>query len=319
MTSTADVCQTTIGTRVTIEGIGVHTGKPVTMALCPADADTGVTFVRQLNDGGEVEIPALSHAVGSTTLCTVLGDPNGVFVATVEHLLAALTGLGIDNVMIEIDGSEVPVMDGSAADYVDAIDEAGVVRLRERRRVIRIDRPVRVENGDSFAEFTPHAGRRFELEVVYDNEAIGRQAYAVDLDARNFRRDISRARTFGFMKDVEHLRSAGFALGSSLENSVVIGEDGVVNPDGLRYRDEFVRHKLLDALGDLALAGMPIWGRYRSFKGGHALNSKALQALLAQPDSWSVVSLEGAAPKTKRLGRPVPVSMPAPAFGPDVT
>src|SRR5690606_19177066 len=187
-----------------------------------------------------------------TDLCTILGNPAGIHVATVEHLLAALMSLGIDNVHIEIDGNEVPVLDGSAAPFVDAFDQVGLQQQSVKRRYIRILKPVRIENGASWAEFRPYNGTRFEVEIDFESAAIGRQIYAGDVSPEMFRRDVSRARTFGFMKDVERLWAAGYALGSSLENSVVIGDDNrIINMGGLRYENEFVRHKVLDAMGDL--------------------------------------------------------------------
>jgi UDP-3-O-[3-hydroxymyristoyl] N-acetylglucosamine deacetylase len=251
-------------------------------------------------------------------LCTVLGDPGGLCVATVEHLLAALFGLGVDNATIEIDGPEVPVMDGSAEAFVDAIEQAGTVAQRAAKRFIKIRRPVRVNLGSAYAEFRPYEGCRFEIGISYDCPVIGDQAIALDLTPQSFRKEVARARTFGHMKDVERLWANGFALGSSLENSVAIGADGVINPEGLRYPDEFVRHKLLDAIGDLALAGAPLRGLYRSFKGGHKLNALALSALLSQPDAWTMHS---AAPERE----PRPESRVdllsgffAPAFAPEV-
>jgi UDP-3-O-[3-hydroxymyristoyl] N-acetylglucosamine deacetylase len=257
-----------------------------------------------------VEIRAHHSAVAATELCTVLGDPRGGSVATVEHLLAALSGLGVDNATIEIDGPEVPVMDGSAQPFVEAVRRAGIVVQRAPKRFIKVRRPVRVDLGSAFAEFRPHDGRRFEVAIAFDCPVIGKQSYAVELTPKRFRREIAGARTFGYMKDVERLWAAGYALGSSLENSVAIGEGGVMNPEGLRYPDEFARHKLLDAIGDIALAGTPILGLYRSYKGGHKLNAMALAALMAQPDAWTVVSAA-----TDREARPEPLKgVLAPAF-----
>ncbi|MGB6117280.1 MAG: UDP-3-O-acyl-N-acetylglucosamine deacetylase, partial [Mesorhizobium sp.] len=220
----------------------------------------------------------------------VLGDPAGLHVATVEHLMAALAGMGIDNVMIEIDGAEVPILDGSAAPFVDAFEQAGIQQQDVRRRYIRVIKPVRIDAGPAFAEFRPYDGTRFEVEIDFDSPAIGRQTYAADLNPTRFREDISRARTFGFMKDVERLWAAGYALGSSLENSVVIGDDHrVINVGGLRYGDEFVRHKTLDAIGDLALAGARFIGCFRSFRGGHRLNAAALRRLLSDQSAFEIV------------------------------
>jgi len=281
--------QTTIRSRVSLSGTGVHSGKSVSIHFSPADADTGITF-HLFADDGVTEIHALHSQVGSTDLSTVLGDPAGAHVATVEHLMATLFGLGIDNIAIEIDGTEVPILDGSAAMFVDAFEQAGIERLAARRRYIRVLKPVRIEAGGSWAEFRPHDGTRFEVEIDFDSPAIGRQSLALDLDAERFRREVARARTFGFMKDVERLWAAGFALGSSLENSVVIGDDHrIINMEGLRYPDEFVRHKMLDAMGDLALAGARFIGCFRSYRGGHKLNAAALRRLLADSSAYQIV------------------------------
>lgn len=282
--------QKTLKSRVSLAGIGVHSGKPVTIHCLPADPDTGIVFHRLGKNGEPTEIRALASEVGATDLATVLGNPAGVFVATVEHLMATLYGLGIDNLVIEIDGPEVPILDGSSACFVDAFDQAGLVTQAAKRRYIRVLKPVRVENGPSWAEFRPYAGTRFEVEIDFDSPAIGRQAFGAEMTPEVFRRDVSRARTFGFMKDVERLWAAGYALGSSLENSVVIGDDHkVINMEGLRYSDEFVRHKTLDALGDLALAGARILGCFRSFRGGHKLNAGALRALLSDNAAFEIV------------------------------
>ena len=282
--------QTTLKSRVSLTGVGVHSGKPVSIHFNPADPDTGVVFHKVGGEFDGAEIGANALAIGGTDLCTMLGDPMGAHVATVEHLMAALLGLGIDNVLIEIDGSEVPILDGSAAGFVDAIDQAGVEPLAVKRRYIRVVKPVRIENGASWAEFRPYDGTRFEIEIDFESPAIGRQAFASDINPAAFRRELSRARTFGFLKDVERLWAAGYALGSSLENSVVIGEDHrVINMEGLRYTDEFVRHKTLDAMGDLALAGARFIGCFRSYRGGHKLNAAALRRLLSDQSAFEIV------------------------------
>jgi UDP-3-O-[3-hydroxymyristoyl] N-acetylglucosamine deacetylase len=292
MSLRVDSAQKTLRDRVTVSGIGVHSGKPVSMALCPADPDTGIVFVRtNLPGSADVEIPAVSSSVSGTQLCTILGDPAGAFVATVEHLMAAISAMGIDNLTIELDGPEAPIMDGCSEAFVDAIDQTGLEVQKAKRRFIRVVKPVRIEDGDAYAEFRPYEGRRFEATIDYDCPVIGRQELGVDLTASSFRREICRARTFGFMRDVERLWEAGYALGSSLDNSVVIGDEGVVNPEGLRHPDEFVRHKILDAIGDLALAGAPILGVFRSHKGGHRINAIALQALLSDESAYKVVTL----------------------------
>jgi len=283
--------QTTLKERVSLSGIGVHSGAEVSVTLNPADPNSGISFLRvDLEVSPDVEIPARCDMVGSTELCTVLGDPNGASVATVEHLLAALAALGVDNCLIEIDGPEVPVMDGSSRDFVDAIDQAGSVAQNVPKSLLRVEEPVRVELGSAFAEFLPHEASRFEVSIDYDCPVIGRQAYAIDLTPESFRREIAEARTYGYLRDVERLWSTGFALGSSLENSVVIGDGAVVNPEGLRHPDEFVRHKVLDTIGDLALAGVPIQGLYRSHKGGHKLNAMALSELLRREGAWTLLT-----------------------------
>ncbi|MCF6112677.1 UDP-3-O-acyl-N-acetylglucosamine deacetylase [Mesorhizobium muleiense] len=281
--------QTTLRSRATLTGTGVHSGNSVTVHFLPADADTGVVF--QLSNGSEVrEFRALVSEVGATDLCTMLGDPAGEHIATVEHLMATVFGLGIDNVVIEIDGREVPILDGSAIAFVEAIDQAGIDTLPVKRRYIRLVKPVRIENGASWAEFRPYDGTRFEIEIDFESPAIGRQLFASDMNADIFRRDIARARTFGFMKDVERLWAAGYALGSSLENSLVIGDDNrVINIGGLRYPNEFVRHKTMDAMGDLALAGARFIGCFRSYRGGHRLNAAALRRLLSDRSAFEIV------------------------------
>jgi UDP-3-O-[3-hydroxymyristoyl] N-acetylglucosamine deacetylase len=282
--------QTTIKSRVTLAGFGVHSGKPVSIAFLPADPDTGVVF-HHINARGETrEIRALVSEIGATDLCTALGDPAGHHVGTVEHVMAALFGLGIDNIAVEVDGDEMPILDGSAASFVEAIDQAGVETLDVKRRYIRVVKPVRIDSGASWAEFQPYDGTRFEVEIDFESPAIGRQSFASDIDPATFRRDIARARTFGFMKDVERLWAAGHALGSSLENSVVIGDDSrVINMEGLRFKNEFVRHKLLDAMGDLALAGARFIGCFKSYRGGHRLNAASLRHLLSDRSAFEIV------------------------------
>jgi UDP-3-O-[3-hydroxymyristoyl] N-acetylglucosamine deacetylase len=251
-------------------------------------------------------------SIGATDLCTVLGETSGVYIATVEHLMAALRALNLDNVVVEIDSNEVPVMDGSSRPYVEAIIQAGIKSLNAPRCYIRVNKPVRVDMGASWGEFIPFAGSRFEVEIDFDSEAIGRQVYRNDLTAENFTKELSGARTFGFMKDVERLWAAGYALGSSLENSVVIGDDNrVINPEGLRYTDEFVRHKTLDAVGDLALAGAPILGCYRSYRGGHKLNSLVLKELLSDRDAFDFVE---ATSSQARVSQADLVAVSAPAY-----
>jgi len=282
--------QTTIAAPVSLTGIGVHSGTPVTISFLPAEAGTGVVFNRLHGDGNVTELKAVSAQVGNTDLCTVLGLSPASSIATVEHVMAAIYALGLDNLVVEVDGAEMPIMDGSSAPFIELIDQVGIKNLGVKRRYIRVTKPVRIESGASWAEFRPHDGTRFEVEIDFDCPLIGRQGWEGDLTASTFRTELSRARTFGFMRDVERLWAAGFALGSSLENSVVISDDNtVINMEGLRYADEFVRHKTLDAVGDLALAGAQFIGCYRSYRGGHKLNANALKALLENRDAYEVV------------------------------
>ncbi|HEU4475893.1 MAG TPA: UDP-3-O-acyl-N-acetylglucosamine deacetylase [Methyloceanibacter sp.] len=281
--------QTTLATEISLTGTGVHSGAPVSVTICPADSDTGIRFLLANGHAEGNEIIADQRAVTGVTLCTVLGNGNGASVATVEHLLAALRGLGVDNALIEIDSPEVPIMDGSAAQFVEAIDEVGLAELDAPRRYLKVLKRVSVEEAGAFGELLPHNGFHLDIEIDFDTPLIGTQRIEIDLNPGSFRRELSRARTFGFMKDVERLWAAGLALGASLDNTVAIGDDRVINREGLRFPDEFVRHKALDAVGDLALAGAPILGAFRSHRGGHRLNALVLKALFADAEAWTMV------------------------------
>jgi len=281
--------QTTLASEVSLTGTGVHSGAPVSIVLCPADGDTGLRFLLSNGDAEGTEIAADPRSVTGVTLCTVLGDGNGASIATVEHLLAALSGLGVDNALIEIDSSEVPIMDGSASRFVEAIDEVGLAELDAPRRFLKVLKRIRVEDAGAYGELAPHNGFHLDVEIDFDTKLIGTQRIEIDVNPGSFRRELSRARTFGFMKDVERLWAAGLALGASLENTVAIGEDRIINREGLRFSDEFVRHKALDAVGDLALAGAPILGSFRSHRGGHRLNALVLKALFADADAWTMI------------------------------
>lgn len=286
--------QTTIAGRISLSGAGVHSGAPVTIAFAPADPDTGIVFHRNDENGSVHEIRALVSEVGTTDLSTTLDNREGVTVSTVEHVMAAIAGFGIDNMMVEIDGPEVPILDGTSAAFLDAFEEAGLERQAAKRRFIRVLKTSRIEAGASWAEFRPYDGTRYEVEIDFETPVIGRQKFASDMDETIFRNEISRARTFGFMRDVEKLWAAGLALGSSLDNSLVIGDNNtVINPGGLRYKDEFVRHKTLDAIGDLALAGAPFIGCFRSYRGGHRLNAAVLRALLSDHTAFEIVEMAG--------------------------
>jgi UDP-3-O-[3-hydroxymyristoyl] N-acetylglucosamine deacetylase len=283
--------QTTLRSSVSLSGFGVHSGDEANVVLHPAPANHGIVFLRTGLPGGRERLIDARHlTVTATELCTVIGDRETGAVATVEHLMSALFGLGVDNVLVEIDGPEVPILDGSAAPFVEAIDSVGLRTADVARRYLKVLRPVRVSQGRAFAELRPndHAFR-LDVEIDFDNGVVGRQRRVVDMTATAYRREVSRARTFGFMRDVERLWKAGFALGASLENTVAIGDDAVMNPEGLRYTDEFVRHKVLDAVGDLALSGMPMLGTYRSYCGGHRLNFAALEELFASRANYAIV------------------------------
>jgi UDP-3-O-[3-hydroxymyristoyl] N-acetylglucosamine deacetylase len=287
--------QTTLAREVRLTGTGVHSGAPVSLTLHPAEANTGLRFLVTKRGRVVAEIPANVAHVKSLTLCTVIGDETGITVGTVEHLLAALRGLSIDNLYIEIDSKEVPIMDGSSAAFVEAIDRVGIRELSEPRKFIKVLRAVRVEEGGCWGELVPHSGFSLDVEIDFATPLIGRQRLNFEMNPGVFRNELARARTFGFMSDVEKLWKAGLALGADLTNTVAIGEDKVMNREGLRYPQEFVRHKMLDAVGDLSLSGAPLLGAYRSYKGGHRLNAMVLQELFSDSANWSLVQ----APRTR--------------------
>jgi UDP-3-O-[3-hydroxymyristoyl] N-acetylglucosamine deacetylase len=311
--------QTTLCDQAVLRGIGVHSGLPVTLILHPAEADTGIRFIRTgLEQSREREIRADIYSVTATEFATVLGDESGPLVSTAEHVLAALRGLGVDNAIVEIDGPEAPILDGSAGPFVAAIDQVGIETLDSARRYLRVLKPVRVAMGDSFGEIRPLArGFRVEVEIDFNHPLIGRQAFVYDGKPDSFRRDIARARTFGFMRDVAKLWSGGYALGASLENTLVVTENRVLNPEGTRFPDEFARHKVLDAIGDLALAGVPLLGAYRSVRGGHKLNYAVLSALIADTSAWTMV--EGEAVRPGRGHAESGIGQVAAVYAPDVS
>jgi UDP-3-O-[3-hydroxymyristoyl] N-acetylglucosamine deacetylase len=310
--------QHTVERPITVEGIGVHTGKPATITIRPAGAGVGIKFVRSDLKPG-ISIPAHFRSVCATDLCTVIGDRSGPSISTVEHLMSALAALGIDNAIVEVDGPEAPIMDGSSSSFVDAIEEVGLAELPARRRFVKVLKKVRVESGFSFAELSPNGnGLKLDIEVDFDCSVIGRQRMRFELTRNAYRRELARARTFGFVKDVERLWKAGMALGASLENTIAISDERVLNTEGLRYRDEFVRHKALDAIGDLALAGLPIIGAFRSYRGGHRLNVGVLEALFADRTAYGIV--ESTVPVAgSRRGDFAPAALPAAAFAPDMS
>lgn len=280
--------QTTLAGVVTLSGTGVHTGRPARITLKPADVHTGVRFRRvDLSNGTRNTVVKVEHhCVKSTQLCTEIGNDDGVTVMTVEHVLAALSGLGVDNVDIHLSGPEVPVLDGSAAGFVEAIEGVGLLRQAAERSFIRVLHPVRLQIGESIAEFQPADRQIITTDIEFAHRDIGSQSITFEVGHSSFRNEIASARTFGFLAQAEQLRAAGYGLGASLENTIVLGDDGIINDDGLRFDDEFVRHKALDACGDLAIAGAPILGRFWSHRGGHQLNHAALSNLMSQTMAW---------------------------------
>ena len=310
--------QHTIAKRIELLGCGIHSGDPARVAILPGQPNAGIVFVRRGQEGTADRMIAVTPgSVRNTEFATVLGDGNGALCSTVEHLLAAFLGLGIDNAVVEVDGSEMPILDGSAAPFVAAIDAVGLRIQTAPRRFLKVLKPIRVEEGLASGELLPFdGGFRLEVDIEFDHKLIGHQRYAATLSPDVFRRDLARARTFGFMSDVAKLWSAGYARGASLENTICLSEDRVLNPEGLRYRDEFVRHKALDAIGDLALAGLPILGRYRSARGGHKLNAMVVAALVADGSAATMVQ-----PSRRRdrghAGAGVPAAVPA--YGADLS
>ena len=284
--------QRTLRTAVSSTGIGLHSGKKVTMNLQPAPVNTGIVF-RRIDLPERPEIRLHPERVGETTLCTALLDGQ-VKVATVEHLLSALAGLGIDNLYVDINAPEIPIMDGSAAPFLYLILSAGIAEQNVSKRFIRIKKPVEFRKGDMWARLSPYEGFKASFAIQFNHPAINatRQSMELDFSKQAYASEIARARTFGFMRDSEMLRSKNLVLGGSIENAIVLDEFRVLNPDGLRYNDEFIRHKILDAIGDLYTLGHGIIGAFHGHKAGHAINNLLVRELLAQREAWEMVSLE---------------------------
>jgi UDP-3-O-[3-hydroxymyristoyl] N-acetylglucosamine deacetylase len=292
------VPQKTLRSSVHCTGIGLHSGRKVTMTLKPAEPNAGITFVR--TDIGGVRTPGRWDHVVDTRLCTVVGNSDGVTIGTVEHLMAALSGLNVDNVIVEVDGPELPVMDGSSGPFVFLIECAGLLEQACARRAIRVLKPVSAA-GDGWAvSLVPGNGFSVGVEIDYGRSVVGSQSLVMDLVSGAFKKELARARTFGFLDEVQELRAAGLARGGSLDNAVVISGDCILNEEGLRYPDEFVRHKVLDAVGDLYLAGAPIIGHFSGIRSGHTGNNRLLRTLFARSDAWTWDDLyrsgEGPAP-----------------------
>jgi UDP-3-O-[3-hydroxymyristoyl] N-acetylglucosamine deacetylase len=271
-------------------GVGVHTGRKVYMTLRPAHPDTGIVF-RRVDLPGAPELRADATLVGDTRLCSCL-EREGVRVATVEHLMSAFAGLGVDNAYIDLTAMEVPIMDGSAGPFVFLIQSAGIEEQNVAKKFIRVRRPVEVRDDDKWARLEPYNGFRIDFGIDFSHPVIqaGPQRLSIDFATTSFNKEIARARTFGFMQEVESLRAAGMGLGGSLDNAIVVDEFRVLNSDGLRYEDEFVKHKVLDAIGDLYLLGHPLLGSFSAYKSGHALNNRVLRALLSEEDNWELIS-----------------------------
>ncbi|MGE5385919.1 MAG: UDP-3-O-acyl-N-acetylglucosamine deacetylase [Betaproteobacteria bacterium] len=288
------VRQRTLKTLIRASGVGLHGGAKVTMALRPAAPDTGIVF-RRVDLPQPVEIPASALMVGDTRMCSCL-EKDGVKIGTIEHLMSAFAGLGIDNAYVDLDAAEVPILDGSAAPFVFLIQSAGIEEQNAAKKFIRITQPIEVTDGDKWARFEPYDGYKLNFSIVFNHPAISKSAQHAEIDfaEHSYVREVARARTFGFMQEVEWLRENGLALGGGLENAIVLDEYRVLNSDGLRYGDEFVKHKLLDAIGDLYLLGHPLLAAFSAFKSGHALNNLLARELLVRTDAWELVSFEKA-------------------------
>ncbi|MGP1274631.1 MAG: UDP-3-O-acyl-N-acetylglucosamine deacetylase [Caulobacterales bacterium] len=294
--------RTTLAQAAVCAGIGLHTGARVRMVLKPAAAGTGIVFERTDGDHADRQIPARYDLVRSTDLGTTLVNEAGASVSTVEHVMAAFAGLGVDDVIVELHGPEVPAMDGSSLPFIELIEHAGLKTQPVPRRAIRVLKPVEVSLGGRTAVFLPSVQPAIDVSIDFDNAVIGRQQYRFEVSPAGFRTDIAAARTFGFRREYETLLKAGLARGGSMENAIVLDEDGVANPEGLRFADEFVRHKVLDALGDLYLAGAPILGLYQASRPGHGINNVAVRALMADTSAWKWVMMSEIS-ETSQTGR----------------
>ena len=288
ISNTSNNQQQTIGKPVSIKGIGLHTGSEVTMKLYPAKIDYGIKFIRKdIKDNNVIE--ALWSNVSGTKLSTTISNQNGTSVSTIEHLMSALSGLHIDNIKIEIDGPEVPIMDGSSIKFVDLIDQTSTQSLNKKRKILKVKKNIKVENNDSSVELKPNNQFSIDFEIDFPSKLVSKQSCQLQLVNGNYKTDIASARTFGFERDVDMLRSNGLALGGSLDNAVVVGESKILNSDGLRFKDEFVRHKILDSIGDLYLAGAPIQGYFLGNKSGHHLNNLLLRSLFADKNNYEYI------------------------------
>jgi UDP-3-O-[3-hydroxymyristoyl] N-acetylglucosamine deacetylase len=287
--------QRTLKTTIKTTGVGLHTGVRVELVLRPAQPDTGIVFHR-VDLATTVTIPADARNVGDTRLSSSL-EKDGAKISTVEHLMSALAGLGIDNVNVDVAGPELPIMDGSAGPFVFLLQSAGIVEQNAPKRYFRVKMPVEIRNGDKWARFEPHHGFVLDFTIDFPHPVFGSENrhVVIDFAEHSYTKEVSRARTFGFMQDVEAMRSAGLALGGSLQNAIVLDETRVLNSEGLRYDNEFAKHKVLDAIGDLYLLGHPLIGKFTAFKSGHALNNAVCRELLSRPECWEVVTFNAPA------------------------
>ncbi|MGB5102527.1 MAG: UDP-3-O-acyl-N-acetylglucosamine deacetylase [Steroidobacteraceae bacterium] len=284
--------QRTLKNSIRATGVGLHTGKKVLMVLRPAPANAGITF-RRTDLDESVDIPAWAENVSETTLGTSL-TRGAAKVSTVEHLMSALAGLGIDNLVIELSSGEVPIMDGSAGPFVFLLQSAGIAEQNAPKKFVRITKSVQVEDGEKWARFDPYDGFKVNFEIEFDHPVFKRrsQTASMDFSTTTFLREVSRARTFGFMRDLEYMRSHNLALGGNLDNAIVLDDYRILNEDGLRYEDEFVKHKIIDAIGDLYLLGHSLIGEFSGYKSGHGLNNRLLRALVADRTAWEEVTFE---------------------------
>ncbi|MGE5300669.1 MAG: UDP-3-O-acyl-N-acetylglucosamine deacetylase [Acidobacteriota bacterium] len=285
--------QRTIKNEVSFEGIGLHTGRHSKVVLKPASRDSGITFIR--SDKNTV-IKAHVGSVIDTAFATTIGQ-DGAKIRTVEHIMAALAGLGIDNIVIDVNGPEIPILDGSSTELINILLRAGIAKQGKKRPYLRIRRPIIFDDGNSKVAALPYDGRRITYSIYFNHYGFGEQRLSLEINEESFAREIAPARTFGFLKDIEYLRTNGLAKGGSLDNAIILGENGVLNSSGLRFKDEFVRHKVLDSIGDLAILGFPIYGHIIANKSGHSANIKFLKKLLAFPEAWDLI-----------LEEPIPIS-----------
>jgi UDP-3-O-[3-hydroxymyristoyl] N-acetylglucosamine deacetylase len=285
--------QRTIKNEVSFEGIGLHTGRHAKVVLKPASRDTGITFIR--SDKNTV-IKAHVGSVIDTAFATTIGQ-DGTKIRTVEHIMAALAGLGIDNIVIDVTGPEIPILDGSSTELISIILKAGIAKQGKKRPYLRIRKPIIYDDGNSKVAALPYDGRRITYSIYFNHYGFGEQRLSLEVNEESFAREIAPARTFGFLKDIEYLRTNGLAKGGSLDNAIILGENGVLNSSGLWFKDEFVRHKVLDSIGDLAILGFPIYGHIIANKSGHSANIKFLKKLLAFPEAWDLI-----------LEEPIPIS-----------